>query len=109
MPIIGESLENSEPSHDDKRNLVDNAGLTSLAAIVRFPSQSDVFLAGNNYFLAKFENLSQLIHPTAIGTACGRVATFQQDETRRNKLVACLTELAERLICFGMPLISHIP
>jgi hypothetical protein len=109
MPIVRECFGDSEPAHDDKRNLIDNTSLTGLAKIVCNPGVLDVFRGQLNQFSIAFKRIPKRMYALSIWATRGSVATFPKYLRHDNHGAFLVTQSDEHTCRSRMPLVSLVP
>jgi hypothetical protein len=109
MAVVGKRFRKAEPAHDKEGNLIDNAGLGSLAAVLGLPGCLPVLLGRHSQLIAKFEYLPQRRHIGTKGAPGCRIAAFEQNVGRRYNRFAPGFDLLLSCLRQSVPLIGRVP
>jgi hypothetical protein len=107
--VMGEDLVQPKPAHDGEGDVIDDAGLITLATRIGRPRLVPVFRRWNDEGTRRFKALPQPGDGLPIRTARGGIAALKQDEGGGGEFRASLGEPGESGFSDGMPLIAGVP
>ena len=84
MFVVGEGFPDRKPPHYEKRNVVDNSGVTGLATLIRRSCLQPLFVGGRDQLIARFEGIAQVTDILPERAARRGITAFQQDKCRCN-------------------------
>jgi hypothetical protein len=109
MPVVGEGLRDTEPTHNDERNVINDSSLDCHPLLVIRPRLFPVILGRHDQLLALLKRRPQLTDLTAKGPSGSGIPALQQYEGGRDNRLAPSLDLGKRLIGGKMPLIRYVP
>jgi hypothetical protein len=107
--IAGKGLRDSEATHYEKRNLIDDSRSCAIASLIRLPGLSPIFGRWVNEGMGSVQGLSQAIDRGAIGSPSSGIPAFEEDERRGYDEVAGLGNAIKSSNSRRVPLIALVP
>src|SRR5262249_6293291 len=109
MRVVREPTPQPEPPHNDKRNVIHDAGAAGVRAIIGGPRLFPIVLGRADQLAARVQFQAKLVNLLAIRASGCRVAAFKHHVSGRHQLRLFLAQLSKGRRSERMPLIRAVP